>query len=482
MLIKPQTGPGHGILWAMSPHSPLGATPQSGAFEFESTALRAPSRGRERLSSRERLGLAALGGIVLTGLVLAVGAAHTSQLLPESVRPIPRFLAGPFGGAHLDLRSYGTVGVLVAMFACYVLAVGAADRLSPRAVLTAIAALYAVVLLAPPLVSTDIFSYGAYGRMGTVYGSNPYLHGPASIQLDPLYPFIGAKWVTMPSVYGPVFTALSYVLAPLSIAASVFAYKAIAAVASLVTLAAVWNAARWRGVNPAKAAALVGLNPLTVIYGVGGGHNDLLMLAALVTGVYAILQHRDRAGGGLLTLATGIKLSGGLLLPFAIAGGALRRTGRRDIVIGVFAVGALTLTVSFVLFGAGPLHLPATIERSQSEGDWHSIPGFITSRLGLGTIGHLTGIALMIVFVLITLWLVRRVLDGELDWIDGAGWATVAVLATASSLLPWYVAWLMPLAALGTDRRLWRTSIALSGVMLLIELIGYLPHGGSLAL
>ena len=76
----------------------------------------------------------------------------------------------------------------------------------------------------------------------------------------------------------------------------------------------------------------------------------------------------------------------------------------------------------------------------------------------------------------------RRVWRGHLDWIDGAAWATVAMLVTASSLLPWYVAWLMPLAALGTDRRLWRASIGLTGVILLIELFGYLPHGGSLGL
>jgi alpha-1,6-mannosyltransferase len=469
----------------MSPPGPLGATPQSGTFEIESSALRARTaaqRERGRVASREQIGLAALGGIVVTGLVVSISAAHTTELLPETVRPVPKFLAGPFGGANIDLHWFGLVGVLTAMFACYVLAVRAADRLSPRAVLMTIAALYALVLLAPPLVSTDIFSYGAYGRMGTVYGANPYLHGPAAITLDPLYPFIGAKWVTTPSAYGPVFTALSYVLAPMSIAASVFAYKAIAIVASLVTVAAVWNAARWRGVNPVKAAALVGLNPLTVIYGIGGGHNDLLMLAAMVTGIYAILQHRDRGGGGLLTVATGIKLTAGLLLPFAIAGGAIRRTGRRDIVIGIGLVGAVVLAVSFVLFGAGPLHLPATIQQSQSEGDWHSIPGFITSRLGLGTIGHVTGVVLAVAFVAITVFLVRRVWRGQLDWIDGAGWATVAMLATASSLLPWYAAWLMPLAALGTDRRLWRTSIALTGVVLLIEMIGYIPHGGSLGL
>ena len=53
------------------------------------------------------------------------------------------------------------------------------------------------------------------------------------------------------------------------------------------------------------------------------------------------------------------------------------------------------------------------------------------------------------------------------------------MLVTAGSLLPWYVCWLMPLAALGTDRRLWRASIIISGVVLAIQLIGYVPHASS---
>ena len=76
--------------------------------------------------------------------------------------------------------------------------------------------------------------------------------------------------------------------------------------------------------------------------------------------------------------------------------------------------------------------------------------------MGLGTVGHPVEIILTGVFAVTLCWLLRRVWRGELDWIAGAGWAAFALLVTAASLLPWYVAWLMPLAALGRDRRLWR--------------------------
>jgi alpha-1,6-mannosyltransferase len=331
------------------------------------------------------------------------------------------------------------------------------------------------------LLSTDVFSYQAYARMGALYSTNPYLHGPHVIALDPLYPFIDAKWVTTPTAYGPVFTSLSYLLAPLSIAASALAYKAIAALASLATVALVWNGARLRGLDPVKAAALVGLNPLIVLYGVGGGHNDMLMLAALMAGVYVLLQHRERAGGGMMVIAAGIKLTAGLFLPFALAsrGGLGARGRRRDLLIGAGAAAAAITALGLAMFGTGPLHLLGTLQKTQSEGDWHSIPGLISTRLGLGAVGRVTGVCLGVAFVGVFVWLVRRVWRGEMDWIDGAAWTTLALLITASAMLPWYVAWLMPLVALCTDRRLWRAAIVTTGVVQGIALLGYIPHSGS---
>ena len=77
--------------------------------------------------------------------------------------------------------------------------------------------------------------------------------------------------------------------------ANVVAYKAIAAISSVVIVVVVWNAARLRGLDPVKAVALVGLNPVIIVFGVGGGHNDLLMLAILLTGVYVLLRQKERS-------------------------------------------------------------------------------------------------------------------------------------------------------------------------------------------
>jgi alpha-1,6-mannosyltransferase len=458
----------------MSVPGPLGAT-QGGAFE-----LGASTRQSISGSSRARLGALGLSGLLVTGLVVSIAAAGTDSLLPESVRPVPRWLAGPFGSTGIGLGVGPLLGVLTLMFVSYAIAVRAADTLSPRQVLMCIAALHALVLLAPPLVSTDVFSYQAYARMGSLFGANPYVHGPSAIALDPVYPFIGAKWVDTPTVYGPVFTVLSYGLASVSIAASALAYKAIAALSSLAIIAIVWNAARLRGVDQVKAVALVGLNPLLIVYGVGGGHNDMLMLALVMAGIALLLQHRDRLGASSIVLAAGVKLTAGLFAPFALAGagGRLSQSRRREVLIGAGIAVTAVCALGFSVFGAGPMHLLGTVSKSQSEGDWHSIPGFISTRLGLGTVGHITGLLLAAVFAGVFCWLLRRVWRGELDWIDACAWTVVALLITASSLLPWYVAWLLPLAALGTDRRLWPVAIAMTGMIQAVQMLGYIPHGG----
>ncbi|MDQ6804225.1 MAG: glycosyltransferase 87 family protein, partial [Actinomycetota bacterium] len=229
----------------------------------------------------------------------------------------------------------------------------------------------------------------------------------------------------------------------------------------------VWHAARLRGLNQVKAAALVGLNPVIVVFGVGGGHNDLLMLAFLVTGVYVLLQQKERTSGALIVMATVVKFTAGLLLPFAFAGSAARGDGSRrrlSVLTGAALAGVLALILGFALFGSGPLHLLGTVQKIQSVGGAQSVPGLILNLLGLGSLNHVAGLVLDAGFAVWIVWLVRRVWKGELDWIAGAAWATFGLLITAGLLVPWYVGWLVPLAALSGDRRLLIAAVLMTGI------------------
>ncbi|HEX4753450.1 MAG TPA: glycosyltransferase 87 family protein [Solirubrobacterales bacterium] len=424
----------------------------------------APGDGDVRSRSVAWLGLA---GVLATSLLICMSAGRSELLLPSTLRPLPSWLAGPFHGAGASLGLAALIAAFGVMLLSYAVAANTAHRLSPRAVLAAILALHAMVLFAPPLFSSDVFSYDAYARIGTVFGANPYLHGPSAFPLEALHPLIGVQWAATPTVYGPLFTALSYLLVPLGIAANVLAYKAVAAASSLALVFMIWRAARLRGLDSAKAAALVGLNPVIVLFGVGGGHNDLLMLALLGAGLYVLLQKRDLPSGALMVTAVAVKLTAGLLLPFALAadrGESSRRADRRNLLIGAALAAVSILTLAYVFFGTGPLQMVGTLEGIQGEGGPHSFVGFLATAVGLQGLIAPAGTALTVVFLLVLAWLVRRVWIGELDWIAGAGWATVCLLLTTGFLVPWYVAWLIPLAALSRDKRLLAAAIFLTGV------------------
>jgi alpha-1,6-mannosyltransferase len=412
-----------------------------------------------------RLGQIGLAGLLLTSLLVCLSATQSELLLPTSLRPLPASLAGPLDGAGLKLGVFALIAAFLTMFASYAVMARSAEQLRPRVVVIAIVALHALVLLAPPLFSSDVFSYTAYGRMGALYGSNPYLHGPSAIPLEGLEPLIGAKWLGTPSAYGPLFTALSYLLVPFDIAVNVTVYKIVAAISSLALILLVWRAASLRGLSPVRAAVLVGLNPIIVLYGVGGGHNDLMMLAILAAALYVLLLQRERPAGALIVAATAIKLTAGLMLPFALAG-PCRGDGRARMRLAVgAAVGAVAVVaLGFAFFGTGPLHLPATLQGIQSRGGEHSIVGFLFAAVGVDPMPKAIGVALTLLFLAIVVWLLRQVWIGELDWILAAGWATVALLLTTGFLVPWYVAWLLPFVALSSDRRLLTTAIFLTGV------------------
>jgi hypothetical protein len=445
----------------MRAREPLGATHHSGAFELSAPGSRVP----RRISSPA--GWVGLAGLLLTALLISLSAAHTSVLLPQSLRQSLGGLAGAFGQVGLDIGLAGLIAAMVLMFLSYAVALRAAKYLSRRAVLVSIAALNTLVLVAPPLLSTDLFSYIAYGRLGGTYGINPYLYGPNVISFDPLYHLVGVQWTHTPTAYGPLFTALSYPLAGLNIATNVFAYKGIAALSLVAIVVLVWQAAKLRGIDPIKAVALVGLNPVIVIYGVGGGHNDLLMLALLVAGIYVLLREREGTGGAMIMAATAIKLTAGMLLPFAIAASAGRRvatSGRARIVAGAALAAAAFGGLGLIMFGSGTLHLVGTLSNIQAEGGIHSIPGFILNALGLKQLDGAVGALLRIGYAISLVWLMWRVWIGELDWITAAGWATVGLLVSAGLLMPWYIAWLIPLAALSSDRRLWFTAIGLTSL------------------
>lgn len=454
----------------MSVNAPLGATPEGGSFEVTATLVE-PRRPLSRRTARTReewIGVGATLAVPLMGLFICIAATRTEALLPS-----PLALAAPatgMTGPFADLGFTLSVGEIVAallLFLCvYLVAMWYAEYVSARLIIGSVVAFTVISVIGPPLFSTDVFSYQAYAQMFAHYHINPYLHGPKVIGQYPLYnPFsyyIGAKWINVASVYGPLFTFLSVIFQTTSVAVNYYAFKVIAALASLATMVLIWKSAERRGVSPKRGVALFGLSPLVTLCGVGGGHNDLLMLMLTTGGIYALLGRRERGAAALITAGTAIKLTAAIVLPFALIGeGARLELHRRwtRMLSGIAAVSVVIATASYLAFGTGILHMVNTLQEVQDLGAWQSLPG-VVFQLTHVSVTHLMRTTDTVLLAGVILWLLRRVWQGRMDWIDGAAWATFAVLAAAWSLLPWYSAWLLPLVALSANKRLWYVATA----------------------
>ncbi len=412
------------------------------------------------------IGYCALAGLLAgTLLVVLVAAAAPSALVPRSSISFPGWFAGPLHGlvSGLVVR-FATINaglsiVVVGLTIAYCMVIGAARALSTRTIVICVVALHAMLLLSPPLQLTDTFNYLGYARLGALHGLNPYTHVIAQASHDPVHQF--STWYHLRSPYGPLFTAATYPLAFLPLSVAYWVLKSATVLASLAFLALVWSCARRLGRDPRLVVAFVAFNPIYLIYAVGGFHNDFFMLVPSIGAMALLLMRRDRAAGAALMAAVAVKFTAVLLLPFLLlAAPPLRRRARILAGAGLAAVPIAALSV--VLFG---FTLPNLSDQTALLTNY-SIPNLVGNAIGAGGgapwLLHLADVAV----VLSVAWLVVR----HRDWVSGAGWATLALIASLAWLVPWYVVWLLPLAALGASPRLRRATLALT-VFLVVTFI-----------
>src|SRR4051794_16013862 len=295
---------------------------------------------------RPLVAAAALAGLVLSGSLICMhAAAGESGFIPASWHGLPRWMAGPLPALGGPLTSSLYAALFVSMCGCYAVVIALARHVETRTAGAVIVLLHALFLLAPPLLSADLFGYIDYARLGPLHGVDPYAHGPASAPHDAVFAFM--RWRgDMPSPYGPLFTLGSYALAPLPVAASLWTLKVGAALASLAIVWLVYDCARRLRIAPLPAALFVGLNPLVLVWAVGGAHNDLLVVAAVTASVWLAVSGRDRLAGAGLVTAVGLKLSAGIALPFLLI-------RRRRALEAVLATGAAAVAVTLAAFGTG---------------------------------------------------------------------------------------------------------------------------------
>jgi hypothetical protein len=419
------------------------------------------------VTSRSRNPALALGASVASFLFVAtVAAAPGSPFTP--ILPASAEAGGPFrllaelvGLDSVSGSALAAVGVIAVVLAAaaflLVLRESRRGAISPRTVLWLAVAYHVALLFLPLLFSRDVYSYAYYGKIATTYSSNPYVATPADFPNDVLASFVGPKWFDTPAVYGPLWTQVSALVVRLveGVAASIVAFRLIAIVASLATLAVVGGLVRRvRPEREAFALAIVGLNPLVLFQSVASGHNDLLVALSIASAIALVFARRELLATGVLAAGTLVKATAAVpLLLLIVAVVAARPTGKRGRALAahVGVAGGLGLLAAAPFLNTSDPSL-GVLELAGHEG-WLA-PSRFFRRLFDAVSGDSLGLAPRIVFpalllgvvFLIARELVRRAPASPRLHGGAWGWGLLFLMLLGPVLLPWYVTWTLPLA------------------------------------
>ena len=437
-------------------------------------SLRLP---RSRILQSPRAAWIGLG--VLFGCTLAVviyATAGPSILVSKSDVAFPGWLAGPLDGLfgtlphHVRLLNDGFSILLALMTVAYLVTLAAARFVTMRAIWVFVIATAVVLVLSPPLQYTDLFNYLGYARLGALHHLNPYTHVIAAEQFDPVSRL--ATWSNWRSPYGSLFTALTYPLALLPLPVAYWLLKIVTVALSVAFIWLVYKCARLLDRDPRLPVLLVAANPVYLLYAVAEFHNDFFMLVPSMGAIALLLARRYRWAGVAIAIAIAIKYTMVLLVPFLLFA-AWRQRGLRRLVSGIVLAGIPLLVMSVAMFGftVGNVH-----DQSRLITDL-SIPNLIGWAIGAQGAASWVVNAMQVVIVGVVAWQLFK----QREWLSGAGWATVALLASLGWLMPWYIIWLLPLAAIATDARL---RVVALGATLLVTLsfmpvvLPFLKHHG----
>lgn len=317
------------------------------------------------------------------------------------------------------------------------------------------------LLVAPPLFSRDGWSYAAQGMM-TASGWSPYKFGPG-VLTGPIIEAVDPRWMATGTPYGPLPLALGDLASHVTTQpwGLVIAQRLFALVGLVLLAWALPRLAQWTGMNPALASAVVIVSPLMMSTGVGGLHNDLLMVglmaAALVLG-----GQRHWVWGALLGgAAAAVKLPGGLVcIGVALAslpvGASMLVRLRRFAAVGAVAVAFLVALGLAWHLGLGwvkalavpgsvntPLSLPTVI-----GGFLDHVAGWLGLGLRQAFLLDLTRNLATLVSFGFAAWVALRWKTGSHASALKAVAAIMGVLLLCSPVVHiWYFLWLLPFVA-----------------------------------
>lgn len=358
-----------------------------------------PPRQRRRLTLVLATLVSALLYLLLPGI--AAGLTQSEPTFVGEVFPWVRtvtkaaLVALADSGSHPS-ASWRFLALCAGLFAVYALTLRAVKGVQSRAVEAVIfgaGALFLVVLLCSPvMLSTDVHAYAIYGRVFAIYHANPYAEAAPITAADPFMPLIGYEY--LPSWYGPLWTLISAGLARLGgnhVGLTALLFRGISVGSTLGAAALLRsNLRRTAPERVAQGLVLFLWNPLLVIETGLSGHNDTIMLALVLLGVWLHLRGWKVTAVVAFTLSVLVKfLTGPILGLYGLM--VLRQLGswrerfaflaRSGLVAGAVAL-AVAITAGLRMGGDVPAAQSATSADFYSN-NFHELI-FIRLRIAFG--------------------------------------------------------------------------------------------------
>ncbi len=392
----------------------------------------------------------------------------------------------------------------------------------------AVAGLFMV--FSPSLRSHDIFAYAGYGRVMVTYHANPYFVTLSAFPRDPIYPLDDWSHYTSAG-YGPfwsVICALSVLFSGAHPLRYVIFFRVLGLAAHLVNILLVATILRKMGRSQriiTLGTLLYAWNPLAVLESSESGHNDIFMITFILLGILFAIRAEKRGFADLrnhllpivaFTLAALIKFTTiALVVLFIIALTcyALRPTAStlirfreslslrwKPALIPLLSASVISGIVVLIFYGpffiGHSLHamvtaLPSPHSEHKSLFNWiiqlslrHPLPIHALSRALVSLLSNpslsdaINVVTLAIAIVIGALWLWKR--PTVRTFILASLVALGALLVVSAWFGPWYLTWLVALAAVClpvTHDRIARALFAFSLIFSASAFIFYLYNG-----
>lgn len=354
------------------------------------------------------------------------------------------------------------------------------DDASPSELLAALRADVrgeAVVYEQHLLFDDDIWRYLWDGHI-QAHGINPYSHSPNDVALDSLIDEENAdatdgravwsdirdniNYPSTPTIYPPlaqIVFRFSHILAP----GSVLTFKAVLVCFDLLAILfiALTLHALGRSTLP---VLLYAWNPLVIKVFAASGHADVVLVAAMAATAFFIVRGSHRLAAASFALAILAKLSPLILMPFIV-----RRVGWRN-----------SALICAILFAGYVPFLDAGRELLAGffafAGEWQFNAGaFALARWSANAVSvHPAFVARMLSGIMIAgfvAWLAWHDDGRDESFARYAAAALGALVILSPTVMPWYIAWVLPLAIVA-DQRIWLHFTAIVCLAFLVMIDG----------